>query len=233
MPAGPQQLGDARPAGGACVLRERAQRVEPDHLELDLRPGEPVADTGSSKAPLALGQRRRGRRARAGSRPAGRSSRRRARSRAVPSRPASRRRARRRRGRRAVRAPSKKTSLNSEVPVSWSIGADLDALLVHRDQQVGQAAVALRAGLGAGEHEAPVGQVRQRGPHLLPVDHPLGRRRAGPWSRRWRGRSRRRARSSPGTTAPRRPRSAAGSAASAPRCRRRSASGRAAPRRGG
>ena len=33
--------------------------------------------------------------------------------------------------------------------------------------------MALRAGLGAGDHEAPVGLVGQRGPHLLPVDDPV------------------------------------------------------------
>ena len=79
---------------------------------------------------------------------------------------------------------------------------DLDPGLVERDEQERQARVALRAGLGAGEHEAPVGQVRQRGPHLLPVEDPLVARPAEPWSRPRRGPSRRRARCSPGTTAP-------------------------------
>ena len=50
--------------------------------------------------------------------------------------------------------------------------ADRDPRLVHRHQQVGQAAAAPGAGFGPGQHEAPVGQVGQRGPGLLPVDHP-------------------------------------------------------------
>src|SRR5215469_13807132 len=68
-----------------------------------------------------------------------------------------------------VRASSKKTSLNSEVPVR----PDRDPLLPHRDQQVGQARAALGPRLGAGQHETPVGLDRQRRPHLLPGDHPL------------------------------------------------------------
>ena len=61
-------------------------------------------------------------RARSRTRAAARASRRRARRRASPSRPASRRSPRRRRGRAAVRAPSKNTSLNSEVPVICTMG---------------------------------------------------------------------------------------------------------------
>ena len=74
-------------------------------------------------------------------------------------------------------------------------------------------------GVGAGDAEAPVGAVRERRPHLLPVDRPTRRRRARPGSGRWRGRSRRWAPSTPGTTAPRPTGSSGGSAASARRCR--------------
>ena len=49
----------------------------------------------------------------------------------------------------------------------------LDARLSHRHQQVGQTLVPHRSRCGPGQHEAPVGDVRQRGPHLLPGDHPL------------------------------------------------------------
>ena len=52
-------------------------------------------------------------------------------------------------------------------------GAHLDAGLVHGDQQVGEPLVALRLGIGAADDEAPVGLVRQRGPHLLAGDDPL------------------------------------------------------------
>ena len=219
---------------GAWSSRERAQRVQPDHLELDLRLGR--AGRG------APGRRRCRWRGRASS--SASSSRWKPTCwpivempRSKPSVPI------------ATCQPSPSLA-DDEVGVGAGAGEehlvelrgagelvdrpDLDALLVHRHQQVGQAAVALRAGLGAGDHEAPVGLVGQRGPHLLPVDHPVGRpSSAGLGRDRRPGRSRRRARSSPGTRAPRRPRSSAGTAAAAPRCRRRSGSGRAAPRRGG
>ena len=73
----------------------------------------------------------------------------------------------------AVRASSKKTSLNSEVPVSWTDRADLDARLVHRHQQVGQALVALRARLGAGDDEAPVGRCASDVHTFWPLITPL------------------------------------------------------------
>ena len=85
-----------------------------------------------------------------------------------------------------------------------AIGRISIAGLAHRHEQVGQARAAPRPRLGAGEHEAPVGHVRQRRPHLLPGDHPLVAVAGRPWSARRRGRSRRPARSSPGTTARRR-----------------------------
>ena len=91
-----------------------------------------------------------------------------------------------------------------------------------------------RPGLGAGEHEAPVGHVRQRRPHLLPGDHPLVAVEHRAWWRPRPGRSRRPARSSPGTTAPSTAAIAGQEpAAAAPACRTRSASARAAPRRCG
>ncbi len=51
--------------------------------------------------------------------------------------------------------------------------ADLDAGLAHRHQQVRDALVLGRVGIGAGEQEAVVGVVATGGPHLLAVDDPL------------------------------------------------------------
>ena len=51
--------------------------------------------------------------------------------------------------------------------------ADGDPALAHGNEQIGQALAAPRPGLGAGEQEAPVGHVGERGPYLLPGDHPL------------------------------------------------------------
>ena len=69
-----------------------------------------------------------------------------------------------------------------------------------------------RVGVGAGEHEDVVGEVAGRRPDLLAVEHPLVAVELGPAARGCRGRSRRWARSSPGTTCPRRRGCAAGSA---------------------
>ena len=123
--------------------------------------------------------------------------------------------------------------MNSASPVICCDRPDLDAGLVHRHQQVGEAPVALRLRVGARQHEAPVGPLGPARSRPSGRRSPTRRRRARRASARWRGRSRRRARSSPDTRSRRRRRSAAGSAASAPRCRRRSASGRAASRRCG
>ena len=68
------------------------------------------------------------------------------------------------------------------------------------------------------EHEDVIGEVAGRRPDLLAVDHPLVAVEHRPAARGCRGRSRRSARSSPGTRCPRRTGCAAGSAASAPRC---------------
>ena len=80
---------------------------------------------------------------------------------------------RRRRGRASVRASSKKTSLNSAVPVicfsgrtstpGWSIGTS------RYDRPL--CAVGVR--VGAHHREAPLRAVRERRPHLLAVDDPL------------------------------------------------------------
>ena len=67
----------------------------------------------------------------------------------------------------AVRAPSKNTSLNSALPVIWRSGRTSMPGLVHRAQQVREAVVRRRLGIGAAHDEAPVGAVRERRPHLL------------------------------------------------------------------
>ena len=50
---------------------------------------------------------------------------------------------------------------------------DVDPGLVHGHEQVGEPLVTDRTGLGATDHEAPVGLVGEGGPHLLAGDHPL------------------------------------------------------------
>ena len=52
-------------------------------------------------------------------------------------------------------------------------GPDLDAGLVHGDEEVGEPPMARRLGVGAAEDEAPVGPLGVRGPDLLARDHPL------------------------------------------------------------
>ena len=131
-------------------------------------------------------------------------------------------------------APVKNTSLNSVVPVGWTIGRTSTPSWSIGTSRKDRPRCRWEPGSVRATHEAPVRQVGQGGPDLLAVDHVVvAASSARPWSRRWPGRNRRPARSSPGTRTPRPRRSSAGSAASAPRCRRRSASGRAAPRRGG
>ena len=51
--------------------------------------------------------------------------------------------------------------------------AHLDAVLLHRNQDVADAAVLWRLGIGAAQHEAPVRVFGARGPDLLPFDDPL------------------------------------------------------------
>ena len=48
--------------------------------------------------------------------------------------------------------------------------AHLDARRVHVDEQVAEAGVALAVGVAAGDEDAPVGDVGERRPDLLPVD---------------------------------------------------------------
>ncbi len=51
--------------------------------------------------------------------------------------------------------------------------ADLDPGRVHVEHEVAQPGVLGRVGVGAGEQQRPAGVVRERGPHLLPGDHPV------------------------------------------------------------
>ena len=60
------------------------------------------------------------------------------------------------------------------------IGPHLDAGLVHRHEQERDALVLGHVGVGAGQHEDPVGEVAGRGPDLLAVDHPLVAVELGP-----------------------------------------------------
>ena len=56
----------------------------------------------------------------------------------------------------------------------------LDARVAHVDDEVGDALVLRRVGIGAGEAHAPVGELRVARPHLLAVEQPaaVGARRA-------------------------------------------------------
>ena len=115
----------------------------------------------------------------------------------------------------------------------------LDARPVHVDDEVRQALVLRHVGVGAREQQAPPRPVRQAGPHLLPVDHPVVAVAAPPrWPARP-GRSPRRARRTAGTRCPRWWPAAAATTASRRRsgrvrgwsarpCRSPSGSGRAA-----
>ena len=47
-----------------------------------------------------------------------------------------------------------------------------DAGRVHGDEEVGQAAMAFRLGIGAEDAEAPLGERAAAGPRLLPVENP-------------------------------------------------------------
>ena len=206
MQPGPVELGDVGGAAelGPVGLGEHAQAVPPH--DLDAAPGRRPGAGGSvgSRGPaVGLGQVDDLVELALERRTAGRASRRRARTRAAPWPPSSRCSRRRRRGRPGVRAPAKKTSLNSDVPVICTIGRISMPGGVHADQQERDALVLRRVAVGAGEHEAPVAPVRQRRPHLLAVDHPLVAVDAASGSGLHVGQvaSRRRARSSPGTTA--------------------------------
>ena len=71
------------------------------------------------------------------------------------------------------RASVKKTSLNSESPEIILIGRTSTPGWSMGHEQERDALVLGGVGVGAGEHEDPVGEVPGRGPDLLPVDHPL------------------------------------------------------------
>ena len=103
---------------------------------------------------------------------------------------------------------------------------DLDAVLLHVHQEVGEPAVLGRVRVRAGEQHAPLGVMRERRPDLLAGDDVLValEHRAGLQATR--GRSPSRARRSPGTTSRPRTGSAPGSAPSGRRCRARSRSAR-------
>ena len=105
----------------------------------------------------------------------------------------------------STRAPVKKVS-------HWPRGAGdhldrprLDlAGLMHVDQHEADALVLLGLRVGAHQAEAPVGVLGAGGPDLLAVDLPVVALVLAAWSASERGRSRRWARSSPGTSAARR-----------------------------
>ncbi len=71
---------------------------------------------------------------------------------------------------------------------------DRDARGVHLAEQVADALALRCVGIGAHEHEAPVGDRGHAGPHLLPGDHQVVAVDLGPCARARRGRSRLRAR---------------------------------------
>ncbi len=60
----------------------------------------------------------------------------------------------------------------SGLAVDLGDGPHRDAGRVHGDEKVGQAAMALRFGVGAEDPEAPVGERAAAGPRLLAVEHP-------------------------------------------------------------
>ena len=103
----------------------------------------------------------------------------------------------------------------------------LDAGLLHVDQQVGDAGVLRRVGLGAAQAEHEVGALRVAGPDLLAVDHPLVAVELRPGLAARRGRCPSPARCSPGTRASRRAPSSGPTSPSATRRRARGGSARA------
>ena len=97
----------------------------------------------------------------------------------------------------------------------------LDAGLVHVEDQPGDALVLRRVGIGAHEQLAVVGDVGPGAPDLLAVDDVLVARRARPGCAATPGRSRPRARRSPGTRPSRPAGCGAGGRPAARRCPRR------------
>ena len=131
----------------------------------------------------------------------------------------------------AVRSPaparsSRNTSQKWLSPSMRPHRADLHPRLVHVEDQPGDALVLGRVRVGAHEQLAVVGDVGPRAPDLLAADDVLVAVAHRPGAQARRGPSRPGARRSPGTTRGRPAGSAAGALGAAPRCPRRSASGR-------
>ena len=78
------------------------------------------------------------------------------------------------------RASVKNTSLNSESPEIILIGRTSTPGWSIGHEQERDALVLRHVGVGAGEHEDPVGEVAGRRPDLLAVDHPLVAVERGP-----------------------------------------------------
>ena len=69
-----------------------------------------------------------------------------------------------------TRTSSKKTSLKPLLPVICTSGRDRHPGAVHIDHQVADSLMLGRVGIGAHQQEDPVGILRDRRPHFLPVD---------------------------------------------------------------
>jgi hypothetical protein len=74
-----------------------------------------------------------------------------------------------------MRTASKKTSLNSVSSVIWHLAqrTHLDPGSAHVDRERGDPLLLRDVWVGAGEAEAPVGELRIARPHLLAVEHPF------------------------------------------------------------
>ena len=120
-----------------------------------------------------------------------------------------------------TRTSVKKISLNSCSPVIVTSGRTSTPGQRHVDEQARDAAVLRRLGIGAHQQLAPVGEVAERVPGLLPVDDEVVAVEHGRGTAATRGPSRRRARRSPGTRCRRRAACGGGTAPSARRCRTR------------
>ena len=66
-----------------------------------------------------------------------------------------------------------KTSLNSPSPVIWTSGRTCDPVLLHVHQEVGEALVLGGVGVGAGDEHAPLRELGEGRPDLLPGDDPF------------------------------------------------------------
>ncbi len=117
-----------------------------------------------------------------------------------------------------ITTSSRNISQKCDSPVAWRIGRTSMPGRRHVQEEVGDAAPLGRVGVGARQQQAPVGVPRPAGPDLLAVHEVAAVDLRGRWSAGWPGRTRRRARRSPGTRS-RRPGSPAGGGGAAPRCR--------------